>query len=131
MADDPRVLLIEDDATIRHVVVEALHDEGFVVREASDGLAALAVLEHWRPSLIVLDLMMPGMDGHQFRAEQRRRGLAPEIPVILLSASRSAREAASVLGAVAVVAKPFDLVDLMRAVTQIGQRTPEPAPPGI
>jgi two-component system response regulator MprA len=116
MAEPRRVLLIEDDATIRHVVAEVLADVGFAVREAADGLAALEQLAAWRPDVIVLDLMMPGLDGRAFRAEQRARGLAAEAPLVVLSASRYAVEAGAELGAAAVVAKPFDLDDLLAAI---------------
>jgi CheY-like chemotaxis protein len=93
MSDAVGVLLIEDDVHVRHVVAEALADEGYAVREAADGRAALEQLATWRPDVILLDLMMPGLDGRAFRAEQRARGLAADAPLVVLSASRHVAEA--------------------------------------
>jgi CheY-like chemotaxis protein len=123
MAEARRVLLVEDDAAIRHVVAEALADEGYAVREATDGRRALEHLAGWQPDLIVLDLMMPGMDGRAFRAEQRARGLAADAALVVLTAGRHAAGAGAELGAAAVVAKPFDLDDLLAAIDQAAGAT--------
>lgn len=120
MAEPPRVLLVDDDEAIRYVVAEALLDEGFSVRTASDGQQALALLANWRPDVIVLDLMMPGMDGWAFRAEQRARGLALDIPLVVLSASRRAPDSAEELGAAAVLAKPFELDLFLATIQRLG-----------
>src|SRR5581483_10950225 len=68
-----RVLVVEDDRGIRDLLAAVLTDEGFDVRQAANGKEALAVLERWQPDAILLDLMMPVMDGWTFRREQRRR----------------------------------------------------------
>ncbi|HEX5503637.1 MAG TPA: response regulator [Thermomicrobiales bacterium] len=116
MADGPRVLLIEDDETIRYVVGEALADDGCVVRAARDGREALALLAEWRPDVILLDLMLPDMDGWAFRAAQRAAGRGADIPLVLCTASARAPAAAADLGAATILAKPFDLPDLRDAV---------------
>jgi CheY-like chemotaxis protein len=86
-----RVLIVEDDAQIAAVLGETLRDEGYEVRRASNGQEGLAILGQWTPDTIILDLMMPVMDGKTFRAEQRR---LPEplagLPVIVLSGARDA-----------------------------------------
>jgi DNA-binding response OmpR family regulator len=122
MADGPAVLLVEDDPGVRHVVVEALSDEGYTVREAADGRAALALLATWQPDVILLDLMMPGLDGRAFRAEQRRLAAMADVPLVVLSASRHAPAAGVELGATAVVAKPFDLTELIATVDRVAPR---------
>jgi CheY-like chemotaxis protein len=109
-------LVVEDDAVIRSVLVETLVDEGWQVREAIDGETALAELEAWRPSVIVLDLAMPTMDGWAFRAEQRRRGLALDVPLVIVSAGRQTEVRAHELEPAAVLLKPFDLNDLITTV---------------
>lgn len=109
-------LVVEDDAVIRAVLVETLVDEGWEVREATDGQSALGVLDGWTPSVIVLDLAMPTMDGWAFRAEQRRRGLAVDVPLVIVSASRETEVRAHELEPAAVLLKPFDLNELIAAV---------------
>ena len=111
-----RVLVVDDDALIRDTLATALSDEGYSVRVASDGQAALDTLDEWLPDLIVLDLMMPVMDGHAFRVAQRGLETAANIPVIVLSAAHNIQARASSLGAAAVFPKPFDLGTLLDAI---------------
>ena len=79
--------MVDDDALIRDTLATALGDEGYAVRVAADGRAALDTIGHWRPDVIVLDLMMPVMDGPAFRAAQRATAETAQIPVIVLSAA--------------------------------------------
>jgi CheY-like chemotaxis protein len=110
------VLVVEDDSAIRELVVDTLVEAGFVLRAVPDGSVALQQLAEWRPDVIVLDLMMPVMDGPTFRAEQRRLALSADVPLVVLSASRQVREIAADLGAVAVLRKPFDINELVSVV---------------
>ncbi len=114
-----RVLLVEDDDHIRGFLREALADEGYQVLEASNGRVGLALLIDRRPDLVILDLMMPDMDGWSFRAAQQRRSDVAAVPVIVLSAARHLAEHARALAATAVFAKPFELDDLLRVVQQV------------
>lgn len=116
-----RALVIEDDTVIRSVLVETLSDEGWEVREATDGQTALAELASWRPSVIVLDLAMPTMDGWAFRAEQRRRGLALDVPLVIVSASRETDLRTGELQPAAVLLKPFDLDSLVETVLRLAR----------
>lgn len=115
-----RVLIVEDDAQIAAVLRETLHDEGYDVRRAANGREGLAILETWTPHAIILDLMMPVMDGRTFRTEQRR---LPEplagLPVIVLSGARDAHAQAEALAANAVIAKPFDLDTVLTCVREV------------
>lgn len=82
------VLVIEDDVELREALAELLEQEGYRVAQASEGREALAHLRAGhRPRLILLDLIMPGMDGWQFCAEQARDPELAEIPVAILSAT--------------------------------------------
>jgi DNA-binding response OmpR family regulator len=121
------VLVVEDDDHIRGFLSEALTDEGYRVAQAANGRLGLALLIDARPDLVILDLMMPDMDGWSFRAAQQRRPDVAEIPVIILSASRHLAEHARALQAAAVFAKPFDLNELLEAVGSV-LRGEEPAP---
>jgi CheY-like chemotaxis protein len=114
-----RVLVVEDEDAVGQVVADALADEGYEVRRARNGREGLAVLTGWLPGLILLDLMMPVMDGWTFRSEQRRLGgAAATVPVVVLSGARDARLRAAEIDAVAAIAKPFDLDDVVATVAR-------------
>jgi DNA-binding response OmpR family regulator len=101
------VLVVDDQEVIRDTLQTALDDEGFTVETAANGREALDILERWKPSVILLDLMMPVMDGWAFRAEQKRSGST--VPVVLLSAAGELAGHQKTLDAAAVIAKPFDI----------------------
>jgi signal transduction histidine kinase len=110
--------LIEDDDDIRGVVADLLDDEGYRVLEYPSAALALRDMQAGRhPDLILLDLMMPGMNGWQFRVEQLRRPDLAEIPVIVLSADSS--EYAAAIDADAHVKKPIDAARLCVVVGQV------------
>src|SRR5688572_8117033 len=81
------VLIVDDDVDLRQTIVEALTVVGYRVDEAANGAEALEVLGRRRPALVLLDLMMPVMDGWQFRFRQQQRADLAQIPVVLLSAA--------------------------------------------
>ena len=119
-AEEPaagRVLVVEDEAGIRDALAAALVDEGYEVRAAGDGRAALAVLRGWLPHVILLDLMMPVMDGWTFREEQRRTGST--VPVVLLSAAGRLDEHERSLGAAATITKPFDIDRVISTIERV------------
>lgn len=111
-----RVLVVEDDRDIRQAVADMLELSGYAVRTARHGGEALALLDEWWPGAIVLDILMPEMDGPAFLAALATREGAAAIPVVILSALRDLEERAAPLPGAAVVAKPFDLDDLLRAL---------------
>ena len=108
-----RILVVEDDDAIRDLLLDVLTDEGYTVRAAGDGAAALAILDGWQPALIILDQLMPRMDGAAFRLAQRARPAIATIPTILLSAARNLPEQARSLDIAATIAKPFNLDELL------------------
>ena len=124
-----RILVVDDDAVIRDTLATALGDEGYAVRVAPDGRAALSSIGNWRPDLIVLDLMMPVMNGVEFRAAQRSAADTAQIPVIVLSAAHEVQSRAASLEPAAVFTKPFDLGDLLDAIASVlnrSQQSPNP-----
>jgi CheY-like chemotaxis protein len=124
MAEGRRVLVVDDEQMVLDVLIALLEDDGYAVRTARDGWEALAMMRDWRPDLIVLDLMMPDMDGAAFRDEQRRLDGADAAPVIVLSAAPGAAAQANRLGAAAVFGKPFELAAILDAVAR-AMRRPE------
>ena len=117
MARPGRVLVVEDEPAVGEVATAALADAGHEVRWARDGRAGLAALREWPADVIVLDLMMPVLDGWGFRAEQRRLASPlSQVPVVILSGARDAASAAKDLDAAGLVVKPFALEALIEAV---------------
>jgi CheY-like chemotaxis protein len=119
MATGTRVLVVEDDFDIRSAVAESLFDEGYTVVTARDGLEALNIASLSPPHVIVLDLMMPTMDGWTFLARCRAQPWCREVPVVVMSAAhalRMAGERLRDLGVRAVIPKPFDLETLISTV---------------
>jgi CheY-like chemotaxis protein len=114
-----RVLVVDDDPSIQGFLAEALADEGYRVRTAANGREALAILGEWRPDLILLDLMMPEMDGWAFRGEQRAMPAVSDVPVIVLSATRELAARTRDLEPVQVVSKPFDLGALLGTIDRL------------
>jgi CheY-like chemotaxis protein len=112
-----RVLIVDDDPDLRRLLTLALAEEGYDVRAAPNGRAALDLLAAWRPRLIVLDLMMPELDGWAFRAEQLATPGAADVPVILLSASLEVSPEG--LRPAAFVPKPFNLEQLLDTVNDV------------
>ena len=111
------VLVIEDDPDIREAILELLADEGIVAQAAEHGAAALALLREGRvPKVILLDLMMPVMDGFTFRREQEKDSAWARIPVVVMSADGHVDEKKARAGAVAYLRKPVDIHELLRVV---------------
>jgi two-component system chemotaxis response regulator CheY len=111
----PVVLVVDDDPDILEALSEILEVEGFEIRRAKNGQEALDKLGPPPPQLILLDLMMPVMDGFEFAQRLRERG-ERGVPVIVLSADRNVGTKAREIGAVGHLAKPFELNELLDMV---------------
>ncbi len=108
------ILLVEDDPDIRDSIVEVLREAGREVVTASDGVEALARIDTLpRPCLILLDLMMPRMDGWEFLERLKRHPHAAEFPVLVLSAHAAVQGGTEYPGVLGTLRKPFDLHSLM------------------
>lgn len=115
------VLIVDDDADIRAVLSEFLEDEGYAVATAAHGAEALHYLRTQAPpALVLLDLMMPTMDGFQFRQEQRRDASIAAIPVVVMTASGAFNPDA--FDVEHIVAKPIDLERLLDALDRTGRK---------
>jgi CheY-like chemotaxis protein len=112
------VLLVDDHADIRESLGELLQEEGFRVALAADGSEALRYLRQNRaPCLILLDLMMPVMNGYEFRLRQREDPELARIPVAIISGREDAQQNALELQAVGCFMKPVDLDALLGTVS--------------
>jgi CheY-like chemotaxis protein len=111
------VLVVEDDADIREALSQILEFEGYHVVCAANGQEALSYLkDSEKPGLILLDLMMPVMDGWQFRAEQQKDNKISDVPVIIVSADGRVYQKAAAIGAAGYLRKPVELETLLTAV---------------
>src|SRR4051812_60385 len=117
MTRDDDILVVEDDAATRSALQLILRAAGYEVACAGDGREALDRLREKRPPcLILLDLMMPVMDGRQFREEQRRDPALAGVPVVLVSADMNLAEKAADLGASGYLQKPVEIEELLELV---------------
>lgn len=110
-----KILVIDDEPMVRSAVGRVLTDEGYTVEFAGDGAAALERLAATPPDAILLDLMMPGMNGRQF-LHALRRDLRSSVPVVVMTAVHGLGQRAISLGATDVVEKPFDVEELLNKV---------------
>jgi two-component system response regulator MprA len=111
-----RVLIAEDNPDLRAVLTDALTDAGYEVDEVGNGEEALVRAEAWLPDAILLDLMMPTMDGAEFLRARRERPFLARVPVMVLTAHPFHHRMIDGLGATVVVRKPYNLDDLLDAV---------------
>jgi DNA-binding response OmpR family regulator len=125
-----RVLIVEDDAAIRALLTDVLLTEGYAVREAATGAEALRDLEHERPEAIVLDLMLPDMDGRQVARSCHEQTSGTPIPILLMSALPELWRVAEQLrrcGVLGFMSKPFDVDIFLTAVDRLTAPPPAPA----
>jgi len=112
-----RILVVEDDDSIRDLVDLVLSSAGYEVLTASDGAAALQVIGGARPDLVLLDMRMPVMDGWEFARRYRARP-EPHAPIVVLTAARDAADRAAEIQANGYLGKPFDVDELLTLVSQ-------------
>jgi two-component system, chemotaxis family, chemotaxis protein CheY len=110
-----RILVVDDDDSIRQIVRLCLDDEGYEVAEAANGEVALSVVAEFQPELILLDLRMPVMDGWEF-ARRYRLTEGAHAPIVAFVAALNAEQECADVGPVGILSKPFDLEELLAAV---------------
>jgi CheY-like chemotaxis protein len=127
MSPDRPVLVVDDDLDIREALTETLQDRGFAVRAAANGREALNLVRALvvPPAMILLDLMMPVMDGYEFLAARKAEPALESIPVAVITAGYGVDR--NRLGdQVPVLRKPVDVEEIVRALKSLGSRGAPP-----
>ena len=123
-----RVLVVDDEPNIADVVAMALRYQGFEVETAGDGTAALMAVDRFRPALLVLDIMLPDIEG--FEVADRLRGRGNDVPIIFLTARDASDDKLRglTMGGDDYVTKPFSLEELVARIRNLLRRTGLAAP---
>jgi DNA-binding response OmpR family regulator len=114
------ILVVEDDVSVRELLETALRSRGYVVHACADGLVGLTTLEQVRPHLMIVDIMMPRLDGMTFVRAIKSKAEMKRIPVIFLTAKSDARSMIDGinLGAKYYVTKPFEVEGLLSKIAK-------------
>ena len=122
-----RILVIDDDENIREIVLFALTRHHYDVTLAANGLQLQELLNTFTPDLIILDVMMPGLDGYRLFGELRQNSSTAHIPVVIMTAhAENIYERLSIdLGASDHITKPFHPLELVNKVQQLLESQPE------
>ena len=117
----PNILVVDDDATVRMLIRDVLECEGYAVHSVEDGFAALASVATAEPDCVVLDVMMPGLDGHAVLDQIRCRASERHLPVVMLTANGGDEQAwqAWTEGVDYFLTKPFDPEELVRYLSYL------------
>jgi CheY-like chemotaxis protein len=114
------VLIVEDDHDVREALTQVLEFEGYGVVGAANGMEGMECMRVGpSPHIILLDLMMPVMDGVQFREQQMLDPELAKIPVVVISADRKAEQKAVALGVAACLKKPLEVDNLLELVARL------------
>ena len=113
-----RVLVVDDDQDIRELLVSVLSDDGYEAASAQNGRDALDVLERWQADVVVLDLMMPVMDGWTFADRMHEKW---DIPIVVISAATDIKRHATSVGAAGVIPKPFEIDSLLPVIARVSK----------
>ena len=116
------ILIVDDDPGIRATISEVLVEEGYTVATATNGAEGLAALTAALPAVVLLDMRMPVLDGWGFARALQERGVS--LPIVVMTAAQDARRWSQEIGAAWVLAKPFDLDELVQAVERVLQNLP-------
>ncbi|MGE0452194.1 MAG: response regulator [Vicinamibacteria bacterium] len=112
------ILVVDDDEDLQQLLRLVLEGRGYSVETASNGEEALACIERQRPGVVLLDMRMPVMNGWEFAAALRERGLRQAPPIVVVTAAANPGQQAAEVGAAGWIAKPFDMRRVMEAVEQ-------------
>lgn len=122
-----RILVVEDQEDVAQLIDVVLRGEGYTVAIARDGVQGLMMARDWAPDLILMDIMLPGVDGGTLISKLRHEPETANLPMIAMSASRTLRDRTTELEADALLSKPFDVDALLVQVQFLLDRADENA----
>lgn len=132
MARRKRILVVDDEPNVAMMIQSRLENENYDVIKAQDGLEALEKVRSEQPDLILLDILMPRMDGCEFLEQMKVQGLMKNIPIIVLTAKASMREFFLVEGVAEFLVKPFNsrhlLGEIARHLAEVTDGVPPASP---
>jgi len=116
-----KILVVDDDAISLELMEAMLVPNGYEIITANDGSKAVAIIVEQKPDLILLDIMMPGLDGYSTLAKIKENKTISKIPVVMLTAMgfRLNKELALRFGAVGYITKPVDLAELLKTISRL------------
>ena len=116
-----KILVIDDDASSLELMEAMLVPNGYEIITTNDGSKAVAIIVEKKPDLILLDIMMPGLDGYSTLAKIKENKVSSKIPVVMLTAMgfRLNKELALRFGAVGYITKPVDLPELLKTISRL------------
>lgn len=114
-----KILIVEDDTSIRELLTDILEDEGYAVSASANGQEGLSALAVSIPDLIIMDVMMPVMDGYAFRNELIKNSSFSLIPILVMSAQAQGAEKLHSHGLCNFINKPLELTHLLRTVSSL------------
>jgi two-component system, chemotaxis family, chemotaxis protein CheY len=111
------ILVVDDDEGMRETIAEMLEIEGYPVVTAANGAEALEAIDRARPSLVLLDMRMPVLDGWGFARKLKERRI--KVPILVMTATQDAQQWAEQVGAQGFLPKPFEFQDLVNTVGRL------------
>ena len=116
-----KILVVDDDASSLELMEAMLVPNGYEIITANDGSKAVAIIIEKKPDLILLDIMMPGLDGYSTLAKIKENKVSSKIPVVMLTAMgfQLNKELALRFGAVGYITKPVDLDELLKTISRL------------
>ena len=117
-----KVLVVDDDTSVRRLVCDVLQAYGYATVSANDGFSALRMMQSEHPDCVILDVMMPGLDGHAVLNRIRESEGGSDLPVVMLTASREEQDLVRTydLGVNSYIVKPVDFAQFVEAIHQVG-----------
>ena len=112
------VVVVDDDAAIRDLLAVLLEAEGYPVISSANGPEALAAIQARQPSLVVMDLHMPVLDGYGLVRQLQAQGFDPP-PILMTATAREADQVGAEIGAACAFAKPFSIAELLAAIEEV------------
>ena len=115
--DGPRILIVDDEAAVADLIEAVLVSEGYVVAIARDGIQGILLARDWKPDLVLMDVMLPGVDGTTAIRRLKSDPATADLPIVAMSAGRTIRRQSNELtDADAALAKPFDIEALLAQI---------------